>query len=372
MHLEVVGFEDDITNELELAIEHIEGDHGDTVLFIGRHGFSPSLPEAEDAYLRRIEPTGLTMAVSVGGDTQDRHVSFPQEITSLPELQGQLLGLLAGARGTQPDYELTSIEAELQKRDTLQTYVGQVKKAHRLTPNIVELTIAGFGNMPALGGDECFYLMVPRPEAPEVIAPGFVMGDIEALPEDQKPLGAYYTTRRRRIDEIDFWVVLHGHPGGVSAWAETVEPGDWCAVWGPRGGYSPPENTRSHLLVCDESGVPAVSAIIDQQPAGHPITVIAEAIDEAHRSPIPEPEGTSITWVYRGDAEAGTANLLLDAVTSLGLADADTDGLYAFGAGESRELSAIRRHLRSEVGMAQPNVFMSGYWRRDRSASSQD
>ena len=37
----------------------------------------------------------------------------------------------------------------------------------------------------------------------------------------------------------------------------------------------------------------------------------------------------------------------------------------AFGAGESRHITEIRRHLRHEVGLPATAVSMAGYWRRD-------
>ncbi|MEM9516825.1 MAG: SIP domain-containing protein, partial [Actinomycetota bacterium] len=60
-------------------------------------------------------------------------------------------------------------------------------------------------------------------------------------------------------------------------------------------------------------------------------------------------------------AAPGTTGLLIEAVGRRAL---DVPGLYALGAAESREVTAVRKHLRHDVGMAPDQVAMTGYWRR--------
>jgi NADPH-dependent ferric siderophore reductase len=71
----------------------------------------------------------------------------------------------------------------------------------------------------------------------------------------------------------------------------------------------------------------------------------------------------AVTWSYRHGEEPGTGTRLLDGVTRLA---ADTGGLYAFGAAESRQITAVRRHLRHERHLPAHQVQMTGYWRRNR------
>ncbi len=79
---------------------------------------------------------------------------------------------------------------------------------------------------------------------------------------------------------------------------------------------------------------------------------------------MPEHPNLRTVWVDRGDDAPGTVNRLLDT------ARAEVDAVRvvpgaAFGAAESRQISAIRRYLRSEVGLAAAVVSMTGYWRLD-------
>lgn len=69
----------------------------------------------------------------------------------------------------------------------------------------------------------------------------------------------------------------------------------------------------------------------------------------------------TVEWRSRGDAAPGTSGELLDAVRSRELG---TDGLVVFAASESNEMTAIRRHLRDEVGLPAAAVHAIAYWRR--------
>ena len=64
-------------------------------------------------------------------------------------------------------------------------------------------------------------------------------------------------------------------------------------------------------------------------------------------------------WPARGQERRGT--VLLDAVAAMALVP---EGLYAYGAGESRLVTSVRKHLRQERGLPGPQVQMVGYWRR--------
>ena len=49
---------------------------------------------------------------------------------------------------------------------------------------------------------------------------------------------------------------------------QRARPGDPVALWGPRTAYAPPAGTDWYLLVADETGLPAVAAILESLPEG--------------------------------------------------------------------------------------------------------
>ena len=78
---------------------------------------------------------------------------------------------------------------------------------------------------------------------------------------------------------------------------------------------------------------------------------------------MPVHPGLEIIWVDRGGEAPGVTNRLLAAVAASITAGDDAPDA-AFGAAESRQVSAVRRHLRHALGMPAARVQMTGYWRR--------
>lgn len=94
--------------------------------------------------------------------------------------------------------------------------------------------------------------------------------------------------------------------------------------------------------------------------------MLVETVDARHVIELPQRFGVAVTWLYRGDDEPGTGDQLFGAVRALDLAGHTDRGLVAFGAGQSRQMTQIRKYLRHEIGMTADNVSMTGYWRRNR------
>ncbi len=66
-------------------------------------------------------------------------------------------------------------------------------------------------------------------------------------------------------------------------------------------------------------------------------------------------------WVHRDGRPAGTvSDLVLDAVRQL---DLDPTVGYAWGGGESRTMTAVRKLLRGELGWPRERVSLVAYWR---------
>ncbi|MEM9464864.1 MAG: siderophore-interacting protein [Actinomycetota bacterium] len=354
---EITGFSDTVTDELHHVLEHLEGNHGDTLVFIADATAPSSNPWVNEVEVVELDPDGMVLDL-IGPHGKLRHdVEFTTPLSGMMDLQAQLFGLLTQARTANPDAPLTSIEEEIQGRATIRTHVVTVAARREVSPSMVEITLAGLDEVEVRGGDEFWYLMIPPEGAPDAISDGFSMGDIESMPEDRQPHGASYTTRRRRPEqgEIDLWIHTH-HDTGVAGWAASAEPGDTVALWGPRDAYQPPPDTTHHLLVIDETGVPAAAAIVESLPNDHPATIVAEIADAGHELPIETNAATTVHWVHRADGRP-----LADVIAGL---DLDVEGLYAFGAAESRDISAVRRHLRRDLGMSADAVHMTGYWRR--------
>jgi NADPH-dependent ferric siderophore reductase len=251
-------------------------------------------------------------------------------------------------------------------RTQLRTFLSEVATVTDITPTLRQITFrGGLDDFEPLDGDQFLYVLLPPKGRTELtFGADFAWEAYEQMPEAERPTGAYYTVRHWRADvgELDMWFVLHGDAGEASAWASRAEPGQPVGLWGPRRVFYPPATTGSYLLVVDETGFGAVAAVLDQLLAADPdvdVRLIAESDGLAGRVEFPAGPNVTTTWVDRAGAAPGTTTGLLDAVQRL---EISTD-TYAFGAAESRRITAIRNHLRDHVGLAAEQVSMTGYWR---------
>ncbi|MGH3350009.1 MAG: siderophore-interacting protein [Nocardioides sp.] len=302
-----------------------------------------------------------------------------------------------------------------------------VRSVERLSPSFARIELVGddladFGtDGPTL--DQRIKLMFPASPGvlPELSHDWYT--DWLALPEEERPRMRTYTIRSieesapstssgHRIEKrlyVDF--VLHpGAHGPGSDWAGVAKPGDEILVAGPKIGeeyggteWIPGDASRL-LLVGDETAVPAVVSILESLPADATGSAFLEVPVAGDVQEVSAPAGMDVTWLPRegapvgGPAVAAVGGLLgfevkPDDVTSVEVVDPDLwetpvysssgetfaaedgsangaagggddeDGRYAWIAGESRMVTALRRHLVNELEMPRKQVAFMGYWR---------
>lgn len=351
---------DPIAELAELVVAHLNHDHLDALLLLGRaQGGRPEAGKVE-----AVDVDGLGLDVQVDGAERIR-IAWPEAVDDLTGVRTQAVALVRSARDALGVTTPTLVERELDQVSTIRTFVTAVVAAEQVSPHVRQLTFGGgdLATFAPLGPDTFLYVLGPPTGRAELTIDASFTWEAHALmAEEDKPVGAYYTLRRWRPEatELDVHFVLHGDEGQASAWAARAQVGDPVALWGPREAYLPPDGTTGHLLVADETGLPALAAIIESLPAGSPVTAIVEVPDEAERQPLAGHVDLQVTWIHRDGQEAGTTTNLLDAVAAL---PELAPGTYAWGGGESRAMTAVRKLLRHERGMAREQVSMTGYWR---------
>jgi NADPH-dependent ferric siderophore reductase len=151
-------------------------------------------------------------------------------------------------------------------------------------------------------------------------------------------------------------VLLHG-AGPGSDWGANAAPGDAVEFQGPRGKLQL-YPAAWHLLVGDESAIPAVASICEALPANEPAMAVVEIEDEDDEVPMP----AATTWVRRRGAPPGGPELLTAAVSAHPVPDGPG---RAYLLGETRAMVALRA-LVEQRGLAHDAVFVKGYWNRGR------
>ena len=349
--------------EIVEALDHFNGAHADTVVFIAQH--VAKLGPLRDGELVAADFTTVRFQVQSSDQATSVEWSFPEPVSSVPEIQAHLFTLLGAARAAAPDGEPTSLEREMRVSGTLPTTHVTVRSARLLTPWLRELTLQGLPGHLSGGGDE-FVLVIPPEPGQDRLPSDATMQSLRDRPADQIPPMAYYTVREwdHETDEVTLWCVLHDHDGGVASWVATAAPGDPCALWGPREGFAIGD-ASTVLLAVDETGIPAAWAVVEAAGPEVAIRVIAEVPDDVVLPPVPEHPGLSVEWHSRAGAAAGTTSLLTDAIATTSPPTIEQQSeLVVLAATETRTATAIRRMVRDDWGLPATQVSCVGYWRR--------
>lgn len=239
-------------------------------------------------------------------------------------------------------------------------------RTERLTPTLVRVVLGGpglDGFRPAEGTDA--YVNVAIPPAGASYGPVFDPKALReaGLPREQLPARRRYTVRSWDDDArelaVDF--VVHGTSGVAGPWAAAAQPGDVLVFEGPAAGYRPDPSAAWHLMLGDESALPAVAASLEALPEDARAVVRLVCDGPEHELPLAAPAGADVRWLHRaGDAEEDAA-LLLEATRAL---DWPEGPVHAFVHGEAEEIRAVRRHLLVDRGLQRSEMSCSPYWRR--------
>jgi NADPH-dependent ferric siderophore reductase len=243
-----------------------------------------------------------------------------------------------------------------------QVHQAHVVRTEQLTPHMVRIVLGGPGLEHFSAGeftDHYVKLLFPCPgvEYPE---PYDIVRIRAEFPRDQWPVTRTYTVRSwapaARELTLDF--VVHGDEGLAGPWAQQAEPGQQVRFLGPGGAYSPSQDADWHLLVGDESALPAIAAALEAMPAETSVRALIEVEGRKEELKLSVPDTADVVWLHRGPARVGQR--LVEAVRAMEFPSGRVD---AFVHGEAGFVKELRRHLRLERGVPREQLSISGYWR---------
>jgi NADPH-dependent ferric siderophore reductase len=238
-----------------------------------------------------------------------------------------------------------------------------VKTVQRITPHLIRITLTGddLAGFTSLGFDDHSKVFFPDAATGQLTLPT-VGPDGPVWPSSGRPTMRDYTPRRYDAKantlEIDF--ALH-EAGPATQWAEGAKPGDVLGVGGPRGSFIVPTEFDWHLLIGDDTALPAIARRLAELPAGARVVVLAEVDSEADQIPFETQAELTLQWVHRRGAEPGVSPVLIDSLKTMKLPAGD---FHAWVGCESAIAKSLRAHLVGERGANPKWVRASGYWRR--------
>ncbi|ERU93402.1 hypothetical protein Q080_05038 [Pseudomonas aeruginosa M8A.1] len=295
---------------------------------------------------------------------------------------------------SQPAYRLFNVE---------------LKRREQLSPALTRFVFGGpeVAEMKTLAADQRIKIFFPDASGQPPSLPGgseWYQAYRSVEPARRPPMRTY-TIRALRAEqeEVDVEFVLHGENGPASAWATHARIGDRLQLAAPNrqygddpGGYEwkPPAGVRHILLIADETALPAVAGILEEL-AGEAEPPVVEAFlevpGEADILDLPAMPGARLHWLPRhqagihsrngermieaarqarlperevaGGAAQELEDIDIDEEILWELASPESGSFYAWVAGESAAVMAIRRYLVQERGIDKRHLTLMGYWR---------
>jgi NADPH-dependent ferric siderophore reductase len=193
------------------------------------------------------------------------------------------------------------------------------------------------------------------------------------LPAAKKPVVRTITVRSAdaAARELAVDIAVHGDHGAAGPWAANARPGQPAYLMGPSGAYSPDPAADWHLMVGDETALPAISVALEALPSNAIGQVFIEVADPADEIPLAAPDGVQINWILRGgradlvgEERAGDHSPLVEAVKTAHWLPGQ---VHAFVHGEAQAvMHNLRPYIRKEHGVDAKWASISGYWRRGR------
>ncbi len=246
-------------------------------------------------------------------------------------------------------------------RHTLRFRALTVQAVQRVTPHLVRVMLGGddLEGFTSPGFDDHVKLFFPDPVTGALPLP--TAGPEGPIwPGGGRPTMRDYTPRHYDAAagtlEIDF--ALH-QAGPATRWAEQAAPGQRIGVGGPRGSFIVPTAFDWHLLIGDDTALPAISRRLAELPAGSRALVLAEVYSQADQVALPSQADVEITWVHREKATGTTPPLL----AALHAARLPTGAFHAWIGCESADAKMLRAHLIDECRANPKWIRASGYWR---------
>ncbi|HHK4223144.1 TPA: siderophore-interacting protein [Pseudomonas aeruginosa] len=295
---------------------------------------------------------------------------------------------------SQPAYRLFNVE---------------LKRREQLSPALTRFVFGGpeVAEMKTLAADQRIKIFFPDASGQPPNLPGgseWYQAYRSVEPARRPPMRTY-TIRALRAEqeEVDVEFVLHGENGPASAWATHARIGDRLQLAAPNrqygddpGGYEwkPPAGVRHILLIADETALPAVAGILEEL-AGETEPPVVEAFlevpGEADILDLPAIPAARLHWLPRhqagihsrngermieaarqarlperevaGGAAQELEDIDIDEEILWELASPESGSFYAWVAGESAAVMAIRRYLVQERGIDKRHLTLMGYWR---------
>ena len=349
------------SKEITLFVDNYNSNHSDAVLLVANY-LSKDKNLSAEIIISKNKQLNLK---TINKNKKEDYLVLDLDLNSKKlDFKTFFIGLIYQAREKLGSgFPKTKIEKDIEKSLHSLSFYSEVNETKFISKNIKEISFMGdFRKLETQNNDEFLFVIVPLDKRKTFLDKDYSMEDYRKQMSEEKKItaGAYYTIRNFTEDEIKMWFVLHSHSGNLGNWAEKAKTGDQAVLWGPRSMFSPSKRFDHLILLADETGIPAMKTISENNKNFNKCTTFYEVIDKSFQIPTSKKNKILENWIHREDDEPGEGDKLLESLRAFVLPE---DNFYIFGAGEARQMMKIRK-LFKEKGVSKDQMHITGYWKK--------
>ena len=261
---------------------------------------------------------------------------------------------------TPPSAELMAARAPQRVRHDIQLRRTTVQSVRRVTPHMLRITLQGsdLAGFASQGFDDHVKLLFPDASGQLQVPPM----ESDGLPPALRASMRDYTPHSYDADAQQLSIDFAVHEAGpATAWALQAAPGQQLGIAGPRGSFIIPAAFDGHLLIGDDTALPAIARRLQELPAGTSVVAVVEVDSAADEQALPSAAQAQIHWVHRNGRPAGDADGLLQALSQL---NAPAGDYYCWVALESAAAKTLRHALITQYAAHPKWTKAAAYWKR--------
>jgi NADPH-dependent ferric siderophore reductase len=259
-----------------------------------------------------------------------------------------------------------SVLAVTRVRHALKRRLGRVVRVVPITPELIRITLRGeeFSDFQSDSFDDHVKVFFPAAGEEMPVLP--TLGPDGPIHDPTAPRAPMRDFTPRRFDrtkgELDLEFYLHD-AGPATTWAARAQVGQYLAIGGPRGSMIIPTAFDWHLLIGDETALPAIARRLEELPRGVKAIVVAEVAGGFAQLDFKSRATMQVTWIHRGTVEGARTVSGLPAALAALPALPSGEG-YAWAAAESVVVRELRNHLIDVRGLDKSRIRAAAYWKR--------
>ncbi|PUA18509.1 siderophore-interacting protein [Glaciimonas sp. PCH181] len=242
----------------------------------------------------------------------------------------------------------------------------QVKRVLQVTPHMVRVTLTGndLDGFQSGSFDDHMKVFFPPPGADKPTLPQAGPNGPIFSETEPRPIARDFTPRRYdpAAGELDIEFALHA-AGPATIWAAQARVGQYLGIGGPRGSMIIPAEFDWHLLIGDETALPAIARRIEELPDNMRVAALIEVAQPSAHIAFDSKPNVYIEWRFRNAADPRAD--LLSALREMHIPEGEG---YVWAAGESTLIRAVRQHLCIERGIDKSRIRAASYWKRGADA----